>query len=113
MIHKPEKTALIVKYALLLTIIYAVQMMLRYFYKFALHELANNFQNLLKSFVPFIMAVVGNLIALYFVLKDKNRFNLKNKYLGWLTFFYCPVGVCVLLIHVIIGNSNVDKVLDE
>lgn len=106
MILKSEKNQVIIKYALLLAIIYAVQMVVNYSFKLVPKELANNIENLLKARIPLLVVIIGNLIAMYFVIKDTKRFQVKNKYLGWLTFFYCPVGVCILHIHIILESGE-------
>jgi len=106
MILKSEKNQVIIKYALLLTIIYAVQMVVSYSFKLVPKQPANNIENLVKNSIPFLMVIIGNLIAMYFVIKDVRRFQVKNKYLGWLTFIYCPVGVCILLIHFVLESGD-------
>ena len=106
MILKSEKHQVIIKYALLLAIIYAVPMVVSYSFKLIPKGLANNIEDLLKSVIPLLVVIVGNLIAMYFVIKDSKRFQIQNKYLSWLTLFYCPVGVCILLIHIVLESDD-------
>lgn len=95
------------KYTLLLAILYAIQYLMEYglrFYK--LSETISNSNILKMSFIGIGVVIVGNLITLWFVLKDKKEFQIENRYLGILTFCFRPLGVCILLIQIIMKNKE-------
>lgn len=106
--NQTETNQVIVKYALLLTILYAVQLLVNYSLKIGMENPTNNIESTVKLLVSLLFVMVGNGIAVLFVMKDKKKFQIKNRYLVLLTFFFCPVGVCVLLIHIINRRGGED-----
>lgn len=101
-----ETNKVIVKYALLLTVLSAVQLSLSYLIIFLYPKPANNVERLLTSAITLLVVIIGNIIAMLFVMKDKKQFQIQNRYLELLTFFFCPVGVCILLIQIIGENRR-------
>ena len=101
-----ETNKVIVKYALLLTVLYAVQLSVSYLMTFLYLKPANNIERLLKSVIPFLVVIIGNVIAMYFVIKDKKQFQIQNRYLSILTLCFRPVGVCILLIQIVLESRE-------
>jgi len=107
-----ELMKLLTKYALLLAIVYAIEVISRYvFYTFFKPENGAGL-NTLNGQLFFVLGIIGNLVVMLFVMKDKRRFMIKNRFLEILTFFYRPLGVCILLIQVILETKKEEVELE-
>jgi hypothetical protein len=98
---------LFAKYAMLLALLYGFQYAIQYgisYYRIS--ESLNNYDRIWLQAIPVIIVIVGNLITLWFVYKDKRRFQIENRYLEILTVCFRPIGVCILLIQVILKNRE-------
>jgi hypothetical protein len=100
-----ETNKVIVKYALLLTILYAVQLSVSYL-MMLYPKPTDNVEILLKSAIPLFVVIIGNLLAMYFVMKDKKKFQIQNRYLAISTLCFRPVGVCILLIQIVLESKR-------
>mgnify|MGYP006310357687 CR=1 FL=1 len=100
-----EIEKLIIKYAILLAIIYALQYALLFFLNsgFELKTLSNDAPVL--SFIPQFITLLFSFVTLFFIWKDSRRMQIKNKYLLLLTLLFRPLGVCIFLLEAALHNS--------
>ena len=67
---KPELNHLLIKYALLLAILYGIELIGGYGARFIFKGALNNAETLVKNLVPLFVMMWKNLVALFFVLRD-------------------------------------------
>jgi len=104
---KSELVKLISKYAMLLIILYAMQFLIQYIIRFFVQPLGvSNINRLWLAGITIGIVIIGNVVAMFFVMKDKQKYQIENRYLEILTLCFRPVGVCVLLIQMVLENKT-------
>ncbi|MFC2152595.1 hypothetical protein ACFLSE_08715 [Bacteroidota bacterium] len=89
------------KYALLLTVFYAIDIALGHYISFLTKNIEDFETKRLLLGLPAIMRYLLNIVTAIIISSDKKKLNITGKYSVLLTVFYRPVGVVLFLIYLI------------
>ena len=99
MTSKPDVTKLIAKYALILIIFYLIQFLFNHAIDYYIKQKEVADMNIfwISSFSSLIIILL-NIITALIVRSDIKRFELKTRYLIFLTLVWRPLGICLFFI---------------
>jgi len=110
MIKKYDILRIISKYALIIIIIYLIQTIFGFaFDHYLKKQTIQTEMPIWISFIPRALDLLLNIITAIIVFIDKKRFELKTRFLVFVTIVFGPLGVCLFLISLIYNLKNNEK----
>jgi uncharacterized membrane protein YpjA len=110
MIKKYDIPRILGKYALIIIIVFFIQTIFGFaFDHYLKKQTIQNEMPILISFVPRALDLLLNIITAIIVFLDKKRFELKTRFLVFVTVVIGPLGVCLFLISLIYNLKSQEK----
>jgi len=98
------------KYALIIITIYLIQTIFEFAFDHYLKKLTIQTEmTIWISFIPRALDLLFNIITAIIIFIDKKRFELKTRFVVFVTVIFGPLGVCFFLISLIYNLKNDEK----
>jgi hypothetical protein len=94
------------KYALLLSILYGISILLNYLIKYYADSISDYNLKSIILIIPAGILVLLNIITAVVIYNDMQKLEVNAKYAVLLTIFYRPIGVLLFLLYVINKELN-------